>query len=153
MHWCIHVLPATAILRRHFDTIGGQALCMTLSVDPRLRQPFRHHGSSSQRQDSLCITESVLRLCSCCVEQSPGSQAFVDHLLVDHVDLVNRDLPSWVHAHIYATHLLDFLGEKRHHKVSDLDRFNALCACSFQADVREPCMVSAKASSGQAAIL
>ena len=54
---------------------------------------------------------------SCCVEQSPGSQAFVDHLLVDHVDLLNRDLPSWVHAHIYATHLLDFLGEKRHHKV------------------------------------
>ena len=57
---------------------------------------------------------------SCCVEQSPGSQAFVDHLLVDHVDLLNRDLPSWVHAHIYATHLLDFLGEKRHHKVRTL---------------------------------
>lgn len=55
---------------------------------------------------------------SCCVEQCPGSQAFVDHLLVDHVDLVNRDLPSWVHAHIYATHLLDFLGEKRHPKVT-----------------------------------
>ena len=47
----------------------------------------------------------------------------MDHLLVDHVDLVNRDLPSWVHAHIYATHLLDFLGEKRHPKVATL----ALC--------------------------
>ena len=63
------------------------------------------------------MTECCHAVCSCCVEQSPGSQAFVDHLLVDHVDLLNRDLPSWVHAHIYATHLLDFLGEKRHHKV------------------------------------
>ncbi len=62
--------------------------------------------------------ERLLCYCSCCVEQCPGSQAFVDHLLVDHVDLVNRDLPSWVHAHIYATHLLDFLGEKRHPKVT-----------------------------------
>jgi hypothetical protein len=108
---------------------------MVLIAKPRLRQMFWHHGSSSQCQD---ITESVLRLCSCCVEQSPGSQAFVDHLLVDHVDLVNRDLPSWVHAHIYATHLLDFLGEKRHHKVSDLNRvysFRSLCLrlCPFAA--------------------
>ncbi len=63
------------------------------------------------------VSDHVLCVCSCCVEQCPGSQAFVDHLLVDHVDLVNRDLPSWVHAHIYATHLLDFLGEKRHPKV------------------------------------
>ena len=65
-------------------------------------------------------TEGFCAVHSCCVEQSPGSQAFVDHLLVDHVDLLNRDLPSWVHAHIYATHLLDFLGEKRHHKVRPL---------------------------------
>ena len=91
---------------------------MVLIAKPWLKQMFRHHGSSSQCQ---VITQSVLRMCSCCVEQSPGSQAFVDHLLIDHVDLVNRDLPSWVHAHIYATHLLDFLGEKRHHKVSDLN--------------------------------
>ena len=69
----------------------------------------------------MLVRGALLSACfahrSCCVEQSPGSQAFVDHLLVDHVDLVNRDLPSWVHAHIYATHLLDFLGEKRHPKV------------------------------------
>ena len=64
------------------------------------------------------LLSACCALRSCCVEQSPGSQAFVDHLLVDHVDLVNRDLPSWVHAHIYATHLLDFLGEKRHPKVN-----------------------------------
>ena len=66
------------------------------------------------------VTECCHAVRSCCVEQSPGSQAFVDHLLVDHMDLLNRDLPSWVHAHIYATHLLDFLGEKRHHKVRTL---------------------------------
>ena len=74
-------------------------------------------GICCARMCSALLAEHQLWVCSCCVEQSPGSQAFVDHLLVDHVDLVNRDLPSWVHAHIYATHLLDFLGEKRHPKV------------------------------------
>ena len=118
LHRCTHFLPATANSRTNFGTIRRQALCMLLIAKSWLRPMFRHHGSSSQCQD---ITESVLRLCSCCVEQSPGSQASVGHLLADHMDLVNWDLPSWVHAHIYSTHLLDFLGEKRHHKVSDLN--------------------------------
>ncbi len=67
----------------------------------------------------------LVRLCSepgafaisCCME-GPGSRPYVDHLLIDAVDLQGRTLEHWVHAHQFATQLLDPLSDKVYPKVS-----------------------------------
>ena len=70
----------------------------------------------------------LVRLCSepgafaisCCME-GPGSRPYVDHLLVDAVDLQGRTLEHWVHAHQFATQLLDPLSDKVYPKVPPLN--------------------------------
>ena len=66
----------------------------------------------------------LVRLCSepgafaisCCME-GQGGRAYVDHLLIDAVDLQSRSLEEWVHAHQYAQQLLDPLSDKLYLKV------------------------------------
>lgn len=66
----------------------------------------------------------LVRLCSepgafaisCCME-GPGGRRYVDHLLIDAVDLQSRKLEAWVHAHQFATQLLDPLSDKVYPKV------------------------------------
>ncbi|BDA44646.1 hypothetical protein COCOBI_06-1230 [Coccomyxa sp. Obi] len=61
----------------------------------------------------------LVRLCSepgafaisCCME-GPGGRRYVDHLLIDAVDLQARNLEAWVQAHQFATQLLDPLADK-----------------------------------------
>jgi hypothetical protein len=52
---------------------------------------------------------------SCCMEHI-GGHPFVDHLLVDAVDLHTRSLEDWVHAHQFALQLLDPLSDKLYPK-------------------------------------
>ena len=56
---------------------------------------------------------------SCCMEHI-GGHPFVDHLLVDAVDLHTRSLQDWVHAHQFALQLLDPLSDKLYPKVRPL---------------------------------
>jgi hypothetical protein len=66
----------------------------------------------------------LVRLCSepgafaisCCME-GPSGRPYVDHLLIDAVDLQSRSLEGWVHAHQYALQLLDPLSDKLYLKV------------------------------------
>ncbi len=69
----------------------------------------------------------LVRLCSepgafaisCCME-GPGGRRYVDHLLIDAVDLQARNMEAWVQAHQFATQLLDPLADKVYPKVLPL---------------------------------
>lgn len=78
----------------------------------------------------------LVRLCSeagafaisCCMG-GPGGP-YVDHLLIDAVDLQGRSLEHWVLAHEFATQLLDPLSDKVYPKVRPRDLFHPQTACT-----------------------
>ena len=53
---------------------------------------------------------------SCCVG-APGMRPFVDHQLIDSLDMQMGSLEAWVHTHEYTQQLLDPLSDKLCHKV------------------------------------
>jgi hypothetical protein len=78
----------------------------------------------------------LVRLCSeagafaisCCMG-GPGGRPYVDHLLIDAVDLQGRSLEHWVLAHEFATQLLDPLSDKVYPKVRPRDLCHPQYAC------------------------
>ena len=97
-----------------WDTTRPHAIC-GFAVDRAAAEALLAEQPAGTFLVRTCSEAGAFAI-SCCMG-GPGGHPFVDHLLVDAVDLATRCLEAWVHAHQHAAQLLDPLSDKLFPKV------------------------------------
>ena len=109
---------ACAQCQRVWDTTRPHAIC-GFAVDRAAAEALLAEQPVGTFLVRTCSEAGAFSI-SCCMD-GLGGHAFVDHLLVDAVDLHTRCLEAWVHAHQHALQLLDPLSDKLFPKVGRLN--------------------------------